>query len=80
MDETTLADLLVKEAEKDNWDNVGRVFLNEFCKRHNVSPEEISKAIERLKRQYEIRKPNDNILLVALQPREKRPFVFPKLP
>ena len=76
MVEQNLPQVLIRLSERDVLDGVGRVFLDEVRKEFNISEDDIKKAIDQLKEQYDVRVHDGKILLITLQPRPNRPFTL----
>lgn len=71
MDKQTLIDNIIKDARKDFFNGVGRIFLKDFMQRYQVDKESFIEAINdihKLWKGIEVKQSpiNDNIFLVYL--------------
>jgi len=68
LDKKTLQNLIIKEARRDLFNGVGRIFVDQFLKETGISRKELIEALKDLK--YRLH--SENILLIYFRERDPK--------
>lgn len=68
MDEKTLQDSIIKEANQDIFDGVGRIFVESFLEKTGALRQELLDALETFRYRYRFH--SEDVLLIYFVPRD----------